>query len=569
MRDSSNLVNPSGTDVAALLAAALVVLALAWSAPATVSWIYDGTVPQAEAAIAGTVRLVSHREWSDPRQAYARPLRRHMPAGKAWWIGAAAAATTIVALVAGLWRRAEVAAAQSTLARRSYDLRGSRPRAWARPRDVAARVARKRRHGRFTLGTLDRRLVLSEPEEHVAVIAPTRAGKTTRCVIPWLLEHDGPAIVTSTKTDVLRTSIDWRRRLGEVTVWDPFGETSGSWTPLNGCEDWSYALRQAHWLADAVQEGDSELASYWRGEAARLLAPLLHAAAVEGAGMSSVMGWIDGQEAKRPVAALRSAEAHGAIAQLSGVLALDPRNRGTIYMSAGSLIAAYRYPEVQATSDQGITASEFLNGEPNTLYVVASSRQQRLLAPLVVALISSLLHSAAELSNATGPLEPTLRVLLDEAANIAPLRDLPVHLSQAAGHGIRIASFWQSVGQLEHRYGGAANDVLANSAVKLFMGPIGDGATRTHVQGLLGEEPIESTTIVQDSSGERSRSTTKSWQPKGMPAALQQLAQDRGLLFAGRMQPAVIRMAPWWKSRDIAGRGRKATVHRSFGGTAP
>jgi len=148
-------------------------------------------------------------------------------------------------------------------------------------------------------------------------------------------------------------------------------------------------------------------------------------------------------------------------------------------------------------------------------------------------------------------------VLLDEAANIAPLRDLPVHLSQAAGHGIRIASFWQSVGQLHHRYGGAANDVMANSAVKLFMGPISDDATRAHVQGLLGEEPVQSTTTVKDGSGERSRSAAKAWQPRGTPGALQQLAQDRALLFAGRTQPAVIRIVPWWKARDIARRGSR------------
>src|SRR2546427_107547 len=78
------------------------------------------------------------------------------------------------------------------------------------PRDAAALVARRRQPGRFTLGTLDGRLLLSDPEAHVAVIAPTRAGKTTRCVIPWLLEHDGPAIVTSTKTDVLRATRAWR-----------------------------------------------------------------------------------------------------------------------------------------------------------------------------------------------------------------------------------------------------------------------------------------------------------------------------------------------------------------------
>jgi hypothetical protein len=107
--------------------------------------------------------------------------------------------------------------------------------------------------------------------------------------------------------------------------------------------------------------------------------------------------------------------------------------------------------------------------------VVASSRQQRLLTPLVVGMISSILNLVAERANATKePLSPTLRVLLDEAANIAPIRDLGVHLSQAAGPGVRIATIWQSLAQIHERYARGADDILANSTAKLFLGPVTD-----------------------------------------------------------------------------------------------
>lgn len=133
-------------------------------------------------------------------------------------------------------------------------------------------IVRRREPERFTLGTLDGRLLAADPEAHVAVVAPTRSGKTTRCVIPWLLEHRGPAIVTSTKTDVLASTATYRERHGKVLVWNPFGRESVGWTPLEGCDDWSSPLQRAQWLADAIQEGESEVAQYWRGEAAKLLA---------------------------------------------------------------------------------------------------------------------------------------------------------------------------------------------------------------------------------------------------------------------------------------------------------
>src|SRR5206468_12772936 len=116
---------------------------------------------------------------------------------------------------------------------------------WAHARDVPELVTRRRQRDRFSLGRLEGRRLAADREAHVAVIAPTRSGKTTRCVIPWLLEHEGPAIVTSTKIDVVRATRRWREQLGRVTIWDPFGEESSPWTPLVGCEHWSYALRQA------------------------------------------------------------------------------------------------------------------------------------------------------------------------------------------------------------------------------------------------------------------------------------------------------------------------------------
>src|SRR3954470_22342016 len=161
-------------------------------------------------------------------------------------------------------------------------------------------------------------------------------------------------------------------------------------------------------------------------------------------------------------------------------------------MSTASLLAAYRFPEVSRSAQPQLTPSAFFDGGANTIYLVAPEHRQRLLAPLAVALLSSLFDHVAEHAAEGGPLTPTLRILMDEAANVSPLRDLPAHLSQAAGHGIRIATIWQSLGQMRQRYSQGAETILANSTAKVFMGPITDEATRTYVTSLLGDEQIES-----------------------------------------------------------------------------
>jgi type IV secretion system protein VirD4 len=511
-------------EVAWILGVAACLAFVAWVVPVVVVLVHSGRIPSLGLirAVAAGVRLIGGGHTADPARAYPRDVRHLMPEAATWWTVALGTTVLLIAAVGYTWRRVEPAIARDVLGRRPYDIRGSRPRAWARGRDLP--------RGRgFSLGRLDGRKIRADEEAHVAVIAPTRSGKTTRCVIPWLLEHPGPAIVTSTKRDVLDATVAWRSRIGQVWVYDPFARESARWSPLIGCENWSHAMRQAQWLADATQGGDSEIARYWRGEAAKLLAPLLHAAALERVSMTHVLAWLDVQDVRQPSRMLLAAGAAEAERQLQAVALLDGRNKGTTYMSAGSVLQAFRFPEVLGATGPMIVPAAFHDGAPHTLYVVAPERHQELLTPLIVGLLLSLLHERIERTTHS----PRLRVLLDEASNIAPLRDLPRLLSQAAGHGIRVATVWQSLAQMHAAYGASADTILANSNAKLFMGPITDHATRGYVSELLGWE-----------AGQHNK-------PKANSAALQQLT-DRALLISGAAPPTVVFLRPWWRSRRLA-----------------
>lgn len=538
--------------------AAVLVLVVSTTAltPFAAAVLHSGRPPAMSLAdgLVGLGRVVAERRWGDPASAFPSEVRESMPAAPGWWAAAAWIAAVAGSLATATWRRVDAYLSRAVVGRRRLELVGSRRRTWGRARDLAGATSSARQPNRFTLGRLDGRLVLSDAEAHVALIAPTRSGKTSRYVIPWLLEHHGPAVVTSTKRDVVDATLEQRRARGNIWIWDPFTADSARWSPLRGCEEWSAALAQAQWMADASSgDGDSETAAYWRGEAAKLLAPLLHAAALDGKTMNDVLTWVDTQDVEVPGEVLDDGGSAAARQQLAAVAELDPRNRGTTYMSAASLLAAYRYPELECATGQAFVVEEFLTEEAPTLYVVAGARHQKLLAPLVVGLLSSLLHQAAEIAREQRPLEPTLRLLLDEAANIAPIRDLPAHLSQAAGNGVRIATVWQSLAQVRERYRDAADSILANSTSKLFMGPVTDERTRKYVQGLLGQVTVEtkSRTRAGALDGGRSTNTRASVARPAVGADdLQQLERDRTLLIEGARKPCVVRSEPWWTSRS-------------------
>ena len=88
-------------------------------------------------------------------------------------------------------------------------------------------------------------------------------------------------------------------------------------------------------------------------------------------------------------------DATSARAQLEATLCLDARNAGSTYMSAASLLAAYRYPEVQDTeSTTDLSAQAFLDGsdgQANTLYIVAGADDQERLAPIIVSILSEIM----------------------------------------------------------------------------------------------------------------------------------------------------------------------------------
>ena len=452
-------------------------------------------------ARSATWRLVSAGGWGDPAHAYPPPIGGRLPGGSAFVVAGVLVATAGVGLAWGVWRRVRRWGAGSPLGRagvrrRALERGWVRPRTWARPDDLRRLWVSGPAAGRPYLGWsghLRRRMLAAETEVQPLVVAPPRAGKSTGYVIPWLLDHDGPALVLSTKRDVHDATVACRRRLGRVWVYDPFGDgASGGFTPLIAAGSWSGALRTSDALAGAAHSGEGNAASqWWDQEAATLIAPLLHAAALAGEAIDCVLRWLDTRNFEDPKRVLLGAGVSEAWEVLEGVSRRDPRNRETTVMSAVNLLRAYRYPQVSGRAVAEITPAGFLDGEANTIYVVASENDQRLLRPVILALVSAIYEAAIAKARRDGALQPRLFLLLDEAANIAPLRELASWLSQCGDHGIVVATIWQSVAQIDQRYGRAGRDaILAAATAQVFLPPLADPTTTGYVHALLGEEPV-------------------------------------------------------------------------------
>ena len=172
--------------------------------------------------------------------------------------------------------------------------------------------------------------------------------------------------------------------------------------------------------------------------------------------MADVVRWIDEQESDEVVDALDTAGQWQALQALRATWGRDDRQRSAVYTTAETVVEVFADPAVAASTMPGpgdIDPLRLLDGA-NTLYLCAPAHEQRRLRPLFSGLVSRVIEAAYERAGRQGrPLDPPLLVVLDEAANVAPLTELDVLASTAAGHGIQLVTVWQDLAQLTARYG--------------------------------------------------------------------------------------------------------------------
>lgn len=377
-------------------------------------------------------------------------------------------------------------------------------------------------------------------------------------MIPAVVSAPGSVVSTSTKPDVLTTTSSSRRCAGPCYLYDPSGTVEAPrgvervhWSPVPGCRGWDEALVIAHNLVHSVRRPDSGTAvaggdDHWTERAQALLAPVLHAAALDGADMAAVLRWVDRHEASPALAILDREGAASAGDLLAGIAATDPREQSGIWSTASGVLSAYR-SDAALTTTQGPTfdTSRFCT-EDATLYVCTTGRRQRSLAPLVVGILSDVRSAAYDAAarqllsgsrSSTGPAvghdqrapgvpnvshvpgvtyvstghapggpgPPPVLFALDEVANIAPIPDLPSMVSEGGGQGVLTLACLQDLSQARERWGRAADGFLSLFGTTVVLPGIGDIGTLEALSALAGEEdaPDRSISVAAAAGGSR------------------------------------------------------------------
>ena len=409
------------------------------------------------------------------------------------------------------------------------------------------------------------------------ILGPPRSGKTTSLIIPNVLSANGPVISTSTKPDVLDATVTARRSLGRCHLFDPSGTLRPSgelvpvrWSPLQSCATWPGALAMARSLvtvgsAGLGNGGDHGEGSHWTERAQALLAPLLHAAALDGSPMRTLLTWVDRRQAL-PAQQVLAGEPGGAaeLARnlLDGLVATDGRELSGIWSTASGCLAGFRTDEaLETTARPTFDPARFVESS-DTLYIAAPAHQQAAVAPMVVGLLEDLRRAAyarhaVEADTKSAPVRPPVLMALDEVANIAPLPDLPAMVSEGGGQGVITLACFQDLSQARHRWPGRADGFPSLFGTTVVLPGIGDVATLEALSTLAGDEELVVRTVsagqaatghlVTDVIGgrhHRGESVATHWRRRLPPDAITRGVAGHLLAFDSRNQPGWVPLAP-------------------------
>ncbi|MGX1853849.1 type IV secretory system conjugative DNA transfer family protein [Streptomyces sp. NPDC055299] len=417
----------------------------------------------------------------------------------------------------------------------------------------------------------------------VAIMAP-RSGKTTSLAIPSVLAAPGPVLLTSNKAagDAFTTAYDARAEVGQVWTMDPQQIAHAAremwWNPLASAKTLDGANRLAgHFLAasvDASQQGD-----FWSKAGSNILSQLFLAAALDDRPITDIMAWLAFPADRTPLDILRDHGFAAVAAQLKGTVEGPPETRDGIYETARQYASALLNAEIAAWVTPQKDVPEFRPAQfvtsTDTLFLLSKDGGGGASA-LIAACADSVMRAAtAQAERAGGRLDPPMLAILDEAANVCKISDLPDLYSHLGSRGIIPITILQSYRQGQKVWGDAGMDAMwSASTVKVIGAGIDDPDFADKLSRLIGDHDVQTTSTSHSESGKSTSISMR--QERILPAdAIRALPKGTALCFATGMRAAMLDLRPWYlepgadELSAASARASKAITTRAVAKHAP
>lgn len=435
--------------------------------------------------------------------------------------------------------------------------------------------------GETVVGKRDLRL----PWEFVCLAyAGARMGKSAGLAIPAICHAPGATIVASNRGDVYSHTVGLRRKSGRVWLFDLQGVTTGDrrqratfwFNPLRNVTDLPSAAAVCGYFISAATDANAKVDAYFDGNARDLFASYMLAASLAGGDIRHVVEWLTNTQSQIPPAILKQYGYPDLAKTMRGKQSVNAKQRDGFYDMARRFLAPLdepRYAEavlpnqrtiIGTDPDGNITfapgdvvhdlpefiAEEFV-ARTDTMYAMSKDGPGSSSA-ISSALVGQILNSAEEYSEQqeSERMPIPMTAVLDEAANICKLEDLPRWYSHFGGRGIILITFLQSPSQGEKVWGREAFDAMVDAcSVTWYGGNVKDDAYISGLVDAIGTHYVESESRNRGAGLFASGQSTvsSSWQKESIfeKRDLKALPKTRAIVTIGGSSPILVRKAFW------------------------
>ncbi|WP_353946499.1 TraM recognition domain-containing protein [Streptomyces sp. HUAS MG91] len=419
------------------------------------------------------------------------------------------------------------------------------------------------------LGTLPSgaREVRSSWEDVIVAIMAPRSGKTSGLAVPAILRAPGPVLLTSNKAarDAFTATAAARTEVGTVWTFDPQQIAHASqemwWDILADARDLTGARRLAgHFVTASVNE--SSAGDFWSTAAANTLTALFLAAARDRRPITDVLAWLASPADRTPIDLLQDAGLDAVAAQLQGTVAGAVETRDGIFETARQYASCLLDPAIAAwvTPPNGLAkvrefTPEAFATSKDTLFLLSKDGGGSASAIIAAAADAVMRAAVIQAERDGGRLDAPLLAILDEAANVCKIADLPDLYSHLGSRGVIPVTILQSYRQGVRVWGEAGMDALWSAAtIKLVGSGIDDADFADKLSRLVGDHDVRTVSVSTSESG---KSTSVSMrQERVLPAdAIRALPKGSALLLATGIRPALLDLKPWYRepNADLLG----------------
>lgn len=394
----------------------------------------------------------------------------------------------------------------------------------------------------------------SDEDTYVAIMAP-RAGKSTSLSIPVAEEAPGALLMTSNKADVYAATLGSRSRIGHAWILDTQGVAQAQremwWDMIAQAETLEGAERLAsHFVTQITSE---QADPFWSQAAGDLLVGLFRAAWWEGGTVRDVMKWLSDPKEKAPLRTLYQHEPVLAEQVDSGINIAEETQSG-IYQNARTAVSALRDERVLAwvTPDKDLPRfdPEHFATSKDTLYLLSKKGGP---ASAVVAAVADAVFTAGQEAGERhgGRLPEPMRAVLDEAANICRIADLPDLYSHLGSRGITPFVILQSYRQGVRAWGEVGMDSMWSAATKKLIGVgIDDAKFAGDISNLIGPHWVDRGSYSKSKEG-YSYSVGEQREEIMDAARIRAMRKGTALLLSTGMPVAQIALRPWYAEKKL------------------